>query len=69
MKRGCLNENDRPGEGNPATEITYLLPDVSFVTLKVFDVLGREAATPVNEKKPAGSYAVRFDASGPASGV
>jgi hypothetical protein len=58
-----------PNPFNPATEISYLLPEVNVVTLKVFDVLGREVATVVNERKPAGSYTVRFDASGLASGV
>lgn len=58
-----------PNPFNPATEITYLLPGASDVTLRVFDILGREVATLVNEKKPAGSHTVRFDASGLASGV
>ncbi|HEY6906139.1 MAG TPA: T9SS type A sorting domain-containing protein, partial [Ignavibacteriaceae bacterium] len=40
-----------------------------FVSLKVFDVLGNEAAILVNQEKPAGSYAISFDGSGLSSGV
>jgi len=43
--------------------------EVGFVTLKVYDVLGNEAATLVNEYKPAGSYEVEFDAGKLPSGV
>jgi hypothetical protein len=39
------------------------------VSLKVYDVLGNEVATLVNEEKPAGSYEVKFDASGLTSGI
>jgi hypothetical protein len=58
-----------PNPFNPATVVSYQLPAVSEVRLAVYDLLGREVATLVNEKKPAGSYTVRFDASGLASGV
>jgi hypothetical protein len=40
-----------------------------MVALKVYDILGNEIAALVNEEKPAGSYAVEFDASGLTSGV
>jgi hypothetical protein len=40
-----------------------------LVTLKIYDLLGREVATLVNEEKPAGSYEVEFDASNLSSGV
>jgi hypothetical protein len=39
------------------------------VSLKVYDVLGKEVATLVNEEKPAGSYEVKFDATGISSGI
>ena len=42
---------------------------MGFVSLKVFDILGREVATLVNEQKPPGIYMVQWDASGVASGV
>jgi len=58
-----------PNPFNPVTEIKYQLPENSFVTLKVFDVLGTEVATLVNDEKSAGSYAVPFSASKLSSGT
>jgi hypothetical protein len=40
-----------------------------FVTLKVYDVLGNEVATLINEEKPAGSYSINFDANKLSSGI
>ncbi len=40
-----------------------------FVTLKVYDLLGREIATLVNEEKPAGEYEVEFDVANPSGGI
>ena len=58
-----------PNPFNPSTKINYQLTDVSCVSLKVFDVLGREVATLVNEQLKPGSYETTFDASRLASGV
>lgn len=58
-----------PNPFNPQTKIAYNLPVDGFVTLKVFDALGRDAASLVNENKKAGSYEVMFNASQLASGV
>jgi len=58
-----------PNPFNPSTAISYQLSAISYVTLKVFDVLGREVATLVNQKQNAGYYNVTFDASRFASGV
>jgi hypothetical protein len=58
-----------PNPFNPATTITYELFDPSFVTLKVFDVLGKEVASLVNEAQAAGYYQMRFDASQLPSGT
>jgi len=53
-----------PNPFNPTTAISFQLPSQSSVTLKVYDVLGNEVATLVNEEKPAGSYEVEFSAIG-----
>ena len=58
-----------PNPFNPTTMIHYGLPENGFVTLKVYDVLGREVATLVNEYKTAGSYNTVFNGSNLASGV
>ncbi len=51
-----------PNPFNPSTTISYQLPVNSFVTLKVYDVLGNEVAALVNEQKTAGTYEIEFDA-------
>jgi hypothetical protein len=58
-----------PNPFNPSTVITYQLPEDGFVTLKVFDVLGREVAILVNTSTTTGYYATTFDASELSSGV
>ena len=58
-----------PNPFNPTTSISYQLKANSFVSLKVFDLLGREVKTLVNEEKPAGSYSLNFSAVDLPSGV
>ncbi|HEY6905888.1 MAG TPA: T9SS type A sorting domain-containing protein, partial [Ignavibacteriaceae bacterium] len=58
-----------PNPFNPSTTINYQLPKTGFVTLKVYDILGKEVATLVNEQKNQGRYSVNYDASRLASGV
>lgn len=58
-----------PNPFNPATTISFTLPSRSFVSLKVFDGLGREVATIVSGEMSAGSYSKQWDASGLPSGV
>jgi hypothetical protein len=58
-----------PNPFNPTTTIKYSLPKAGVVSLKVYDILGIEVATLVNENKPAGSYEVDFDAGQFPSGV
>ena len=58
-----------PNPFNPTTVIKYQLPDDSRVTIKIYDVIGREVSTLVDEVKVAGYYEVQFIASSLASGV
>ncbi|MGE5796690.1 MAG: T9SS type A sorting domain-containing protein [Ignavibacteria bacterium] len=58
-----------PNPFNPTTTITYTLPKSSIVTLKVYDILGKEIATLVNEEKLSGTYNVTWNAWEAASGV
>ncbi len=58
-----------PNPFNPATLINYSVPQKSLVTIKVYDIIGREVASLVNEEKAAGNYTVQFNASNLASGV
>jgi photosystem II stability/assembly factor-like uncharacterized protein len=58
-----------PNPFNPSTTIQYSIGSLQHVTLKVYDILGREVATLVNEEKPAGEYIVKFDAAGLSSGI
>ena len=58
-----------PNPFNPNTTIKYSLPISSFVTLKVYDILGNEIITLVNERKSAGNYSVNFNASNLPSGI
>ncbi len=62
-------EQNYPNPFNPSTTIKFSVPTNEFVTLKVFDVLGNEVSTLVNEQRAPGTYEVRFDAGSLASGV
>ena len=74
---GFSLEQNYPNPFNPSTSIRYNISSViasetkqsQFVSLKVYDVLGNELATLVNEEKPAGSYEVQFNSSGLSSGI
>lgn len=58
-----------PNPFNPTTTIKYQLPEASFVSLKVYDMLGNEIETLVNSYQQAGNYELKFNASGFTSGV
>ena len=58
-----------PNPFNPSTTIKYDLPREEMVTIKVYDMLGREVKTLVNEYKNAGSYSIEFNASNLSSGT
>ena len=58
-----------PNPFNPTTNIKYQIPEKGIVTLKIYDVLGNEIATLINEEKPGGAYTIKFDGSSLASGI
>ncbi|MFZ1279188.1 MAG: T9SS type A sorting domain-containing protein [Ignavibacteriaceae bacterium] len=58
-----------PNPFNPNTTIEYQIPQASFVTIKVYDVLGKEIVTLVNEEKPAGIHEVSFEPKDLTSGL
>jgi plastocyanin len=58
-----------PNPFNPSTNIEFQISDRSFVSLKVFNILGDEVVTLVNEEKQAGVYNVKFNAAGLSSGM
>jgi hypothetical protein len=67
-ERFTLSQN-YPNPFNGTSEIGFTIPDWVDVRMQVFDLLGRELATLVNERKAPGTYIVRFDGGGLASGV
>ena len=62
-------EQNFPNPFNPTTSIKYSIPSNNFVTLKVYDLLGREVAILVNEEKHPGIYEIKFNASSLSSGA
>ncbi|MCU0332146.1 MAG: T9SS type A sorting domain-containing protein [Ignavibacteriaceae bacterium] len=62
-------EQNYPNPFNPSTTIMYFIPVSSFVILKVFDILGNEISSLVNEEKSEGNYVVEFDAASLPSGI
>ncbi len=58
-----------PNPFNPTTTISYSIPKRGLVQLKVYDILGKEIETLVNEEKPSGKYSVKFNGSNLPSGV
>lgn len=67
-KEYSLSQN-YPNPFNPSTVINYQIPANTYVTLKVFDVIGNEVATLVNQEKPAGYHSVTFEAGKLSSGI
>jgi agmatine deiminase len=73
VNTGSINtfslEQNYPNPFNPTTSIKYSIGKTQYVTLKVYDVLGNEAAILVNEEKPSGTYKVKFDGKNLSSGI
>jgi len=65
----CELFQNYPNPFNPTTKISWQSPVSCIQTLKVYDILGNEVKTLVNEYRPAGSYEISFDASNLASGI
>jgi len=63
-----LNQN-YPNPFNPSTKITYSIAEPGLVSIKVFDILGRQIADLVNKQQSAGTYTVDFDAKNLSAGV
>ena len=62
-------DQNYPNPFNPSTKILYSIKEEGLVTLKIYDILGKEIATLVNENKPAGNYEAEFNASQLPSGL
>jgi hypothetical protein len=62
-------EQNYPNPFNPSTTITFSIPSKSFVTLKVFDILGREVVSIVSEEMSAGIYSKQWNAANVSSGI
>jgi len=69
IPRGYSLSQNYPNPFNPSTVISFSLPWKAFVSLKIFDVLGREVSTIVSEEMPAGSYSRQWNAANMTSGV
>jgi hypothetical protein len=69
IPRGFALYQNYPNPFNPNTKINFDLPNNDYVTLKIYDMLGKELKTIVNEFKPAGKYSIDFNATGLSSGV
>jgi ligand-binding sensor domain-containing protein len=69
LPNGFMLYQNYPNPFNPTTTIDYSIPKESFVTIKVYDALGREVTTLVSEEKNTGEYSVKFNGSKLASGI
>jgi len=68
VKQFALTQN-YPNPFNPTTQIKYQIPKEGYVTLKVYDILGREVATLVNQKQSVGRYEATFSTTGVSSQI
>ena len=69
IPNSVLLSQNYPNPYNPSTKIQYSVPQSSQVVIKVFDVLGNEIETLVNEEKPVGTYELNWNAASAAGGL
>lgn len=69
IKNEVVLDQNYPNPFNPKTTISYFIPEASFVTLKIYDVLGREIITAVNEEQTIGNYKIDFYGDELSSGI
>ena len=68
VKGFSLSQN-YPNPFNPSTHLEFGISDLGFVSLKVYDLLGKEVKILVNEIKPPGNYSIEFDGSDLSGGI
>jgi len=69
LPQGYAVSQNYPNPFNPTTTIDFSVPKSSFVTLKVYDILGKEIKTLINKEMNSGNFKINFDATGLASGM
>lgn len=69
LQRQFFLEQNYPNPFNPSTTIRYSIPKLCFVNIKIYDLLGNEITTLVNEEKTSGNYEIKFDGSFLSSGI
>jgi len=62
-------QQNYPNPFNPSTKISFTIPVIGYVTLDIYDVLGNQVASLINEEKPAGKYEVQINATDLSSGI
>jgi photosystem II stability/assembly factor-like uncharacterized protein len=69
LQKNFTLEQNYPNPFNPRTKISFVIPNSSFVILKIYDILGNEIETLVNEEKPSGIYEITWNATNLPSGI
>ena len=69
VQSGYSLSQNHPNPFNPKTQITYTLPHANYVTLSIYDLLGKEVQTLVSKFQKAGEYSLHFNAYNLSSGI